>query len=273
MNWLHSFWGIGATTGPAIMSLFLITSEGWRTGYIVIASIQASLIILLLVTLPLWKKFGESKEAQDVENNKIITNKEALKIPYVKLALISFIFFSATEQTTGLWSASYLVGSKGISPEIAARWAALFYGCITVGRIISGFISIKIKSSKLIRLGQIICLVGAVILMLPLSDIFSLIGIILLGLGTAPIFPAMLHDTPNRFGKAESTSIMGLQMAFAYIGSTLMPPVFGLLASLTSLKLYPYYIITCVLIMFIASEVLNNRISKRKARTLATITK
>lgn len=258
MSWLHCFWGVGATAGPAIMSLFLMSDGGWRTGYTVIAIIQAVLVVLLLCTLPIWKKNDTVAVESDKPPQKVITNREALKIPYVKLALVSFVFFCATELTTGLWSSSYLVATKGLSPSVAARWVAYFYAGITIGRLVAGFLSIKVKSATLIRIGQIICVVGAVTLMLPST--VSMFGIILLGLGTAPIYPSMLHETPNRFGAASSGAIMGLQMAFAYIGSTFVPPLFGTIASATSIALFPYFLLVCILIMLVSSELLQKKI-------------
>lgn len=185
-----------------------------------------------------------------------------MKIKYVKLALVSFVFFCATELTTGLWSSSYLVTVKKLTASDAALWVAYFYAAITVGRLVSGFLSMKTKSAQLIRIGQLVCVVGAIILILPLPVYFSMLGIILLGLGTAPIYPSMLHETPNRFGETASGAIMGLQMAFAYIGSTFFPPLFGAIASATTIKVFPYFILICILIMLISSELLQKKITQ-----------
>ncbi len=260
MSWLHCFWGIGATVGPAIMSMFLLSQDGWRKGYITIAIIQTGLVLLLLVTLPLWKKNNKKATAIDEQKETVISNREALKIPYVKLALVSFVFFCAIELTTGLWSSSYLVTVKNLSASDAARWAAYFYGGITVGRLVSGFLSMKINSTQLIRIGQLVCVAGAIILILPLPVYFSMLGIILLGLGTSPIYPSMLHETPNRFGAMASGAIMGLQMAFAYIGSTFFPPLFGAIASATTIKVFPYFLLICILIMLFSTELLQKKI-------------
>lgn len=260
MSWLHCFWGIGATTGPAIMSLFLLSQDGWRKGYMAIAIIQAVLVLLLFITLPLWTKNNKNEIKKDKPEETVISNRQVLNVPYIKLALVSFVFICATELTTGLWSSSYLVTVKGLDASDAARWAAYFYAGITMGRLISGFLSIRIRSSQLIRIGQLICVLGALVLILPLPVHFSLLGIILLGLGIAPIYPSMLHETPNRFGTEKSGAIMGLQMAFAYIGSTFFPPLFGAIASITSIKLFPYFILTCILIMLLASELLQKKL-------------
>lgn len=263
MSWLHCFWGIGATTGPAIMSIFLMKQGGWRAGYLTIAIIQSVLVIVLFITLPLWTKNTMSAAGSTESDKKVIGNRQALKTPLVKLALVSFVFFCAVESTTGLWSSSYLVINKGVSATEAARVTSLFYAGITVSRFISGFVSMKLKNYQLIRIGQIVCVIGTILLILPLPVAFSIIGILLLGLGTAPIYPSMLHDTPYRFGKADSQAIMGLQMAFAYIGSTFFPPLFGALATVTDIKVFPYFLLLCVLFMLFASELLQQRLNKR----------
>lgn len=265
MNWLHCFWGVGATVGPIIMSLFLAAPGGWRKGYFIIASLQSLLVLILLATLSVWRKQENDPHKSQETRRDMLSNQEALRLPNVKLALVSFVFFCATELTTGLWSSSYLVGIKGVTAATAARWTAFFYAGITVGRFISGFLSMRVKNFVLIRTGQLTCVLGTMILMLPLPIQFSALGIILIGLGTAPIFPAMLHETPHRFGASVSGAIMGLQMAFAYMGNIVMPPLFGAIASVTSLKLFPYYVLVCVLIMLTASELLQKRLSMRDA--------
>ncbi|MCK9526898.1 MAG: MFS transporter [Limnochordia bacterium] len=267
MNWLHCFWGVGATAGPLIMSLFVANQGGWRTGYLVIAALQFALVAVLLVTMKLWE--GKDLGAPKGENgdHKVLSNRKALALPSVKLALVSFIFFSVTETTTGLWSSSYLVGIEGMAAATAARWTASFYAGITLGRLLSGFLSIRLKSSVLIRTGQLVCVIGTLLLILPLPATVSALGFVAIGLGTAPIFPAMLHETPHRFGSEASGAIMGLQMAVAYSGGTFGSPLFGALASLTSLTLLPYFLLAAVLVMLIASEMLNKRMAGRTKMT------
>ena len=263
MNWLHCFWGVGATAGPIIMSFFLANGRGWRTGYGVIAGLQFALVLVLFASLRLWQGRDQAAGSKD-GGSPVVSNREALGVPLVKLALVSFACFSITEATTGLWSSSYLVGVHGMAPAAAARWTASFYGGITVGRLLSGFLSMKLKNAALIRGGQLVCVAGAVLLMLPVPVQLSACGIVLIGLGTAPIFPAMLHETPNRFGAAASGAIMGLQMAVAYAGGTLGSPLFGFLASVTSLNLLPYYVLAAVVTMLAASELLNGRLEGRR---------
>lgn len=166
--------------------------------------------------------------------------------------------------TTGLWASSYLVNYKGISPDIAARWVSLFYAGITLGRLISGFATAKFENYMLIRIGQIICILGALIFILPLPSTFSMIALILIGLGCAPIYPSMLHDTPNRFGEAASQSIMGFQMACAYIGSTLAPPLLGILASRFNMIIFPFFLLILIITMLICSEKTNLFLKERR---------
>jgi len=262
MSWLHCFWGVGATIGPIIMSLFISKNNQWKKGYATIAIIQFCLVFILLITLPLWKKV-EKKYDKESGEEKSTKNINVFKIPGVKLALVSFVFYCATESTAGLWGSSYLVNYKGLPPGKAARWISLFYGGITIGRLLSGFLTMKFNNKILIRLGQVMCIIGAVCLILPLPIYFSMIGLILVGLGCAPIYPCMLHETPKRFGKASSQSIMGIQMGFAYMGSMFMPPILGYIASKTSISIFPYFLLCCMLIMLLGSEKINRFIRKR----------
>ncbi len=265
MSWLHCFWGIGATSGPIIMSLFLANNSGWQKGYFTISLIQFFLVFVLFITLPLWKILENNDEEASNEEEKNTEKISPLKIPGVKLALVSFVCYCATESTAGLWGSSYLVNYKGLSVDAAARGISLFYGGITLGRFLSGFLTMKFNNRILIRFGQVICITGAVCLLLPLPTYFSLVGLTLVGLGCAPIYPCMLHETPNRFGKSASQSIMGIQMAFAYIGSTFMPPILGFIASKTSIVIFPYFLLLFMLIMLIGSEKINIFIRKKGA--------
>lgn len=253
MSWLHCFWGLGATLGPVIMSLFIIRNNQWRQGYFTISIIQFCLVLVLLGTLGLWKRFEKSLDNSSHEE-KSTSNVGVLRIPGVKLALVSFAAYCATEATAGLWGSSYLVNYKGLSAGEAARWVSMFYAGITIGRLITGFITMKLTNKMLIRMGQIVCMIGAIVLLLPLPIYFSMIGLVFVGLGCAPIFPCMLHETPNRFGKEVSQSIMGLQMAFAYMGTTVMPPLLGLIASKTSIVIFPYFLLCYILIMLVSTE-------------------
>lgn len=256
MSWLHCFWGIGATLGPIIMSLFISKNNQWRKGYFTIAMIQFCLVFILFLTLPLWRKI-EKKLVNAEEEKKDAESISPLRIPGVKLVLISFVFYCATESTAGLWGSSYLVNHKGLSAGKAARWISLFYAGITLGRLLSGFLTIRLNNRILIRTGQVVCIMGATCLLLPLPIYFSMIGLILIGFGCAPIYPCMLHETPNRFGKTASQSIMGLQMGFAYMGSMFMPPIMGFIASKTSIKIFPYFLLCYMLIMLLGSEKIN----------------
>ncbi|MBS4194269.1 MFS transporter [Lederbergia citri] len=271
MSWLHCFWGVGATLGPIIMAQFISDQNAWRSGYFAIAGIQFALVIILFFSLPLWNKVGNrsnnvSNEAMDDTNthvNESVKNTRPLKIKGVKLALIAFLFYCGVEATMGLWGSSFLVNVKQLPVEVAARWVSLYYGGITVGRLITGFVTLKVNNKILIRGGQMIALAGALCLLLPLAPVFSLVGFILVGLGLAPIFPSMLHETPARFGKEHSQTIMGYQMAFAYTGATFLPPLFGFIASHSTIKLFPLVIVIFVIAMLFGSEKLNQFLRKK----------
>lgn len=256
MNWLHSFWGIGATTGPLIMSIFLLKENGWRLGYATIGSIQAILVVCLFLSLPLWKKF-ESDNSEKINDSKGIKVSKLIKLPGAKPALVSFFCYCAIELTTGLWVSSYLVIINGFSAEKAAKWVSLYYLGITIGRFLAGFVSIKLNNKQMIRVGQVICISGGILLSITYSSNIQLIGLIFIGLGCAPIYPAMLHDTPNRFGKELSQGIMGIQMATAYVGSTFMPPLFGAISKFIGFEILPYFLLILMLLMIITTERVN----------------
>lgn len=256
MNWLHCFWGVGATAGPLLMSMYLTRQNAWREGYLTIGTIQTALVICLLITLPIWKKFD--KPVNSISEDKSNTSIAGLlKLRGAKPALIAFFCYCTVEATTGLWGSSFLVMTKGISPDKAAKWVSLYYLGITVGRFIAGFLAIKLNNQKMIRLGQTICLTGVFTLAIPFSTYFQMAGLILIGLGCAPIYPAMLHETPNRFGSEMSQGIMGIQMAIAYVGGTFMPPLFGLMANYFGFTFLPMFLVVVVVVMLVSTNKVN----------------
>ncbi len=260
MNWLHAFWGIGATIGPLIMSSAIAISDNWRRGYLIVGSIQLYIVLILFFSIGLW---GKVKPLKGISTNKD-TKEKTLKsgkrfkdivcIKGVKYTLAVFFLYCSVEITIGLWGASYLVESKGMIAELATRSIAIYYSGITIGRIINGFISMKINNRLLIFLGQMVTIVGSLLLILPFSSTVSITGLLLLGVGLAPIFPGLLHETPYRFGEKNAAKIMGYQMAVAYIGTTFAPPAFGLIASLTSIKYFPWFVITFLMVLTVLSE-------------------
>ncbi len=256
MSWLHCFWGIGATAGPIIMGQFLINGLSWNSGYQAIGIIQLILVVGLIISLPLWKTKQEEKKDDTVEA-KSLSIKQTIKLPGAKAILIAFLCYCAIESTAGLWASSYMVLYKGINSQTAAKWASLFYLGITIGRLISGFITDKLGDRNMVRLGQVFAVIGIVVMVLPLNNMATLAGLILLGLGCAPIYPSLLHATPDHFGADKSQSIMGMQMASAYVGSTIMPPIFGFLADIFSINLYPFYIMIFIVLMVVMVERMN----------------
>lgn len=255
MSWLHCMWGVGASLGPYIMGYAMTGGQGWNSGYGYIAVLQIVLTIILIFSLPLWKNRAEEKNADDV-NAKTLTLKEIIKISGAKEIMITFFCYCALEQTTGLWASSYLTLHKGISADKAARFASMFFIGITIGRAFSGFITMKLSDSKMIRLGQGVAAIGIITLMLPFGEYISLIGLIMIGLGCAPIYPCIIHSTPEYFGADKSQAIIGVQMASAYIGTLLMPPIFGLIADYIKVSLYPVYLFIVMIFMVVMHEAL-----------------
>jgi len=265
MSWLHCFWGIGASIGPIIMASFLMRRNSWNLGYRTISIIQFCLVLLLFISLPLWKK---SKTEENTAQQNPIKFTKLFHIIGVKEVLIAFFCYCTIETITGLWGASFLVMVKGISPEIAAQWIALYYLGITAGRFISGFVTVKLSNRQMIRLGQIIIGGGIIVLLLPLGNSTLLPGFFLIGLGCAPIYPSLLHETPKNFGETYSQAIMGIQMGSAYVGTTLMPPIFGWLASRIHFGIFPVFIGIVLIIKVVMIETLNRKIDKARNGTV-----
>lgn len=247
MSWLHCFWGLGASVGPYIMGYALTGSFGWQGGYRIISVLQIFLTAVLLLSLPLWKK--PQAEAQEA-GGKALSLPQVLEVPGVKAVMLCFFCYCAIEQTAGLWAASYLSLHKGVDPETAASFASMFYLGITIGRGLSGFLTIKLSDEKMVRLGFLLIALGLAAMLLPLGAGVSLGGLLLIGLGCAPVYPCLIHSTPAHFGADKSQAIIGVQMASAYVGTCLMPPLFGLVAQAVSVSALPVYLTVLLLIMY-----------------------
>lgn len=263
MSWLHCMWGVGATVGPYIMGFALSGGKTWNTGYLYIGVLQIVLTAILVFSLPLWKERKISESPGNTNENttleKPLTLPQIIKIPGAKEVMLCFFCYCAIEQTAGLWASSYLTLFKGVSAETAARFAGMFFIGITVGRAINGFIAMKLQDSQMIRLGQSIIAIGVIVMLLPGPHIISLAGLILIGLGCAPVYPCIIHSTPAHFGAGRSQALIGVQMASAYVGTCLMPPIFGLIANHISIALFPVYIMALLILMVIMHELLSKK--------------
>lgn len=260
MSWLHCMWGIGAAAGPYIMGYVLTNGRSWNSGYRVISVLQIILTMILFFSLPLWKNRPEiiDDNGQEV-SAKALSLREVIRIPGAKEIMVCFFCYCALEQTAGLWASSYLSLYKGISAETAATFASMFYIGITVGRALSGFVTMKLNDVQMIRLGQVLIAVGILIMFLPFGQTLSLVGLIVIGLGCAPIYPCIIHSTPTHFGADKSQAIIGIQMASAYVGTLLMPPVFGLIANHITVALLPVYLFIILILMFVMHEALTKK--------------
>lgn len=254
MNYLHSFWGVGATAGPLLMANYLALNDGWRDGYMTIAILQFLLVILLFASLPLWKKIVISSVRSNETNTPLVTNASALKMKGVPLQLAVFFSYCSIEMSTGLWAASYLTTERNILPVDAAFWVAMYYLGITVGRFACGVIAEKVTEETLIRSGVVIILFGCILLALPYSDELAKIGLILIGLGCAPIFPNTIQMTPKRFGSSASQAIIGLSMAMAYIGIMVVPPILGFTAKILTFASFPMILLLLAGIILLTTE-------------------
>ncbi|KAB1439826.1 MFS transporter [Candidatus Galacturonibacter soehngenii] len=256
MSWLHCMWGVGASLGPYIMAYALTGGNNWNMGYRYISYLQILLTLILLISLPLWSKHSKTSHTTDQtpSNKEVLSLKQIISIPGAKEVMLSFFCYCALEQTTSLWASSYLVLHKGLTSTIAAGYASLFFIGITIGRAVSGFLTIKLNNTQMIRLGEGILFTGILVLLLPFGNGSAILGLLLIGLGCAPIYPCIIHSTPMHFGADKSQAIIGVQMACAYLGTCLMPPLFGLIANYIAVSLLPIYLLFLLLFMLLMYE-------------------
>lgn len=264
MSWLHCMWGVGTIIGPYAIGFALSGGYGWNMGYRAIGIAQIVLTVIIIISLPLWKKKTSNNAVPDKEKAKPLSLRQILTIRGAKEVMITFFCYCALEQTTMLWASSYMVLHNGLSAETAANFASLFFIGITVGRAINGFLMMKFSDTQMIRTGQTIILLGIVIMLLPFGDIFTLCGLIIIGLGCAPIYPCIIHSTPERFGAENSQAVIGVQMASAYIGTCAMPPLFGLIANHITVALMPLYIFVLLVLMAVMYAILVRKTKKKR---------
>ena len=248
MSWLHCMWGIGATVGPYIMGAVLSGNGVWTTGYRLVACVQLVMAAVLFFTRSAWTR-GSAGAAAETPHRPL-TMKEILAIPGAWEIMVAFFCYCALEQTAGLWAASYLVLDRGIHPDTAASFASMFYLGITLGRFINGFIAMKLSDNAMIRIGFGIIGGGIALMLLPLGNACALAGFVVIGLGCAPIYPCIIHSTPENFGMDNSQSLVGVQMASAYTGILLVPPFFGWLANTFDIRLMPWYLLAILVLMW-----------------------
>lgn len=259
MSWLHCMWGIGAATGPIIMGSVLTGGQNWRMGYLCVCALQLLLTLTLFISLPLWQRTAQEQMSVSPDgNDRPLTLAQITRIPGVRPGMATFFCYCALEHTASLWASSYLVLRKGVDSGTAAFFGSLFMVGITFGRALSGFLTLKFDNTRMIRLGQVV-VVSGLATMLPAGRSLSLLGLVIIGLGCAPIYPCLLHSIPAHFGADRSQAIIGVLMACAHAGSCLMPPVFGWLTRQTDIALYPVYLL--VLLVFMA--LMHHRLLKK----------
>lgn len=261
MSWLHCMWGIGAAVGPSIMGQVLTGGAPWNMGYRIVGLLQIALTAVLLFSLPLWKG-RTSSNPESGETAGPLSLRQVVAIPGAKAVMSAFFCYCALESTAGLWASSYLTLVRGVPATTAAAFASLFYLGITVGRALNGFLTIRLSDTQLIHLGECVLAVGLAALILPLGQAAALAGLVLVGVGCAPVYPCLIHSTPILFGADRSQSLIGVQMASAYTGTCLMPPLFGLIANNISVALYPVYL----LLFLIGMTVMYRRLCRVTSR-------
>ena len=261
MSWLHCMWGVGTSVGPYVMEYALTGGQGWNAGYRYIAILQFALTLVIFVSLPLWKKRAAQTRTEDAaaDVGRALPLREIVRIPGAKDVMVAFFCYCAVEATTMLWASSYLALGRGVSAEAAAGYASLFFIGITVGRALNGFLTMRFSDAQMIRAGQALVALGALLLLLPLGTGAALAALAVIGLGCAPIYPCIIHSTPERFGADRSQALIGVQMASAYVGNCLMPPLFGLIANHISIGLFPIFLLVALAMMVLMHERLVRR--------------
>ena len=262
MSWLHCFWGVGTVISPCVMS-WALRHSGWQLGYRAVALMQLAIGVVLVLTLPVWNIHRD--EAQTARAGQVLGIRGALKIKGAPTLFVGFFAYCGAEGTSILWASSYLAGERGFSAQRAAASAAVLYVGITVGRFVSGFIADKVGDRGMIRLGTGVIAAALAVLALPGGgELGALLGLGLLGLGNAPVYPAIIHATPANFGAENSQGIIGMQMASAYVGSTLMPPLFGLIANRAGLGWMPLFLALLILLMITMLEATFRTVAKNR---------
>ena len=263
MNFLHCFWGVGAVISPNIMALALRYAR-WNEGYRWTAYLQMCILLICILSLPVWKA-GESEEHEEIHESAGIA--ESLKVPGLILTLIGFFSYCSGEATCFLWVPSYFAGTKtGMSKELIASFGSLIFGGLMLGRIISGFVSDRLGDKKLIRIGIAVELIGLAMVIIPTEGyIIPALGYLIAGTGMGPVYPAIQHMAPENFGKRYSAAAIGLQMASAYVGSTFMPMVFGQIQQRIGIRIMPFYLLVFALMNIGFLELAYSRIKKSKA--------
>ena len=261
MSWLHCIWGLGAAGGPVIMG-WALAGGSWQSGYRIISILQIVLTAVIVFSLPLWKTPAEAAGGDFTPEHR--TLPQLLKVPGVPEVLCCFACYSGVETVTGMWAASYCTLVRGLDAVTAASWASLFYAGITIGRFLSGFLTMKFNDHQMIRLGQALIAVGIALVLLP-GNALLLVGLVTIGLGCAPIYPSIIHETPANFGKSLSMAMTGVQMAAAYTGTTLLSPLFGVLAQNITMQLYPFFLLLMLVLMAVLSEQLHKKTAARRA--------
>ena len=264
MNFLHCFYGVGAVISPWIMSLALKLAR-WNEGYRWTSYIQMGILLICILSLPLWKK-NESQAEEDNRNSAGI--REALKVPGVILTLVAFFAYCSGEATCFLWVPSWFAGTKaGLSDETIASFGSLIFGGLMLGRLISGFISNKLGDRLLIRIGIAVELVGILLVFLPMENyLVAVVGFVVIGTGMGPVYPAIQHMAPENFGRRHSAAVIGLQMASAYIGSTFMPMVFGNIQQAVGIGIMPVYLVIFAVLNISMLEIAYRKIAKSQGK-------
>ena len=258
MSLLHCFYGVGISISPFLMSFALGEDNNWRKGYVLVFAVMMVITLISFISLPLWKKVKSKQPEKDVPQ-KTLSLKQMFSMPAVRSSVITFFCSVGLEFTCGIWACTYLVNVQNLSEALASRYLTFYYAGITIGRLVSGFVSKKLNVEKIVYSGYSIVLMALVLLFIPLPPIFKALSLFFVGFGNGPTFPNLIYLTPKNFGSDISQSIIGLQMATCNLGILIMPPVFGFLAQGLGLNIFPIFLSVLYLFMVIGTIVYNKQ--------------
>lgn len=261
MNFLHCFYGVGVSLSPYLMSQAL-SGIGWRGGYRYAFYVQLVIAILLIVSIPMWKKTSLDEQQED-EKSVNLSLFQMAKMTEVRLVWVIMLATNAIEYACGVWGSTYLVESKGFEPQHGALALTIYYAGMSIGRFVSGVLADKISTWKRIGIGTVIIAPAVLLLLLPVHGAVSVAGLFLVGLGNGSIYPNMIHLTPHNFGKSLSQSIMGSQIAFAYTGVMLAPPMVSLISGVFGIRIYPVLLCLLYVVMVVSLKCFVKLIKKQ----------
>ena len=259
VNWLHAFYGVGATIGPLVMTAVLGAGYGWQRGYLMVGAWQLILAICFALTRDRWNTDGVAKAGEVTARPSAVSSASTLRLPVVWASVAVFFIYTGLEAAAGTWAYSLFTESRAIPAMTAGIWVSLYWANLTLGRFLSGVVVGFVPVSILLRFSIIGIAAGAVLIWLNFSELASFLGLALMGLMSAPVFPTLIATTPARLGEAHTSNGVGFQIAAAVLGQSLVPAGVGVLAAKFNLEIVGPALVACAVLLLALFEVLSHR--------------